>query len=139
MIFRYSYLRSKRKVWGIWTLSHSADGSKIQFIWNAKAKRSIQILYTKTVNLKSNLAVFKAFCLQYGRPGFDPWVGKVLWRRKWQPTPVLLPGEPHGHIAKSRTQLSDFTFTFNVHIWYMDLYFHMKYRKFPFQRQNMHT
>ena len=96
MIFRYSYLRSKRKVWGIWTLSHSADGSKIQFIWNAKAKRSIQILYTKTVNLKSNLAVFKAFCLQYGRPGFDPWVGKVLWRRKWQPTPVLLPGKSHG-------------------------------------------
>ena len=30
------------------------------------------------------------------RPGFDPWVGKILWRRKWQPTPVLLPGKPHG-------------------------------------------
>ena len=29
-------------------------------------------------------------------PGFDPWVGKVLWRRKWQPTPVLLPGKSHG-------------------------------------------
>ena len=25
------------------------------------------------------------------RPGFDPWVGKVLWRGKWQPTPVFLP------------------------------------------------
>ena len=23
-----------------------------------------------------------------GRPGFDPWVGKIPWRRKWQPTPV---------------------------------------------------
>jgi len=21
---------------------------------------------------------------------FDPWVGKILWRRKWQPTPVFL-------------------------------------------------
>ena len=31
-----------------------------------------------------------------GRPGFDPWVGKILWRRKWQPTPVLLPGKSHG-------------------------------------------
>ena len=31
-----------------------------------------------------------------GRPGFDPWVGKIPWRRKWQPTPVLLPGESHG-------------------------------------------
>ena len=30
------------------------------------------------------------------RPGFDPWVGKIPWRRKWQPTPVLLPGESHG-------------------------------------------
>ena len=28
-----------------------------------------------------------------GDPGFDPWVGKIPWRRKWQPTPVLLPGE----------------------------------------------
>ena len=30
------------------------------------------------------------------RPGFDPWVGKIPWRREWQPTPVLLPGESHG-------------------------------------------
>ena len=30
------------------------------------------------------------------RPGFDPWVGKIPWRRKWQPTPVFLPGESHG-------------------------------------------
>ena len=27
------------------------------------------------------------------RPGFDPWVEKIPWRRKWQPTPVFLPGE----------------------------------------------
>ena len=25
-----------------------------------------------------------------------PWVGKMPWRRKWQPTPVFLPGESHG-------------------------------------------
>ena len=35
-------------------------------------------------------------CLQCGRSGFDPWVGKIPWRRKWQPTPVFLPGESHG-------------------------------------------
>ena len=29
-------------------------------------------------------------------PGFDPWVGKIPWRREWQPTPVFLPGESHG-------------------------------------------
>ena len=28
--------------------------------------------------------------------GFDPWVGKIPWRRKWQPTPVFFPGELHG-------------------------------------------
>ena len=28
--------------------------------------------------------------------GFDPWVRKILWRRKQQPTPVFLPGESHG-------------------------------------------
>ena len=27
--------------------------------------------------------------------GFNPWVEKILWRRKWQPSPVFLPGEPH--------------------------------------------
>ena len=27
---------------------------------------------------------------------FDPWVGKIPWRRAWQPTPVSLPGESHG-------------------------------------------
>ena len=30
------------------------------------------------------------------RRGFDSWVGKVSWRRKWQPTPVFLPGKFHG-------------------------------------------
>ena len=29
------------------------------------------------------------------RHGFDPWVGKIPWRRAWQPTPVFLPGESH--------------------------------------------
>ena len=28
--------------------------------------------------------------------GFDPWVGKIPWRRAWQPTLVFLPGEHHG-------------------------------------------
>ena len=32
-------------------------------------------------------------CLQCRRPRFDPWDGKIPWRREWQPTPVFLPGE----------------------------------------------
>ena len=31
-----------------------------------------------------------------GRPRFNPWVGKIPWRRKWQPTPAFSPGEVHG-------------------------------------------
>ena len=34
--------------------------------------------------------------LQCRRPWFSPWVWKIPWRREWQPTPVLLPGESHG-------------------------------------------
>ena len=30
------------------------------------------------------------------RCGFNPWVGKIPWRRTWQPTLVFFPGESHG-------------------------------------------
>ena len=35
-------------------------------------------------------------CRRCKRHRFDPWVGKIPWRRKWQPTPVFLPGKFHG-------------------------------------------
>ena len=56
------------------------------------------------------------------RPGFDPWVGKILWRRKWQPTPVLLPGKSHGwrsvvgprgHKESDTTEQLHFIYFFN--------------------------
>ena len=62
-------------------------------------------------------------CLQCGRPGFNPWVWEISWRRKWQSTPVVLPGKSHGPrslegytvhgVTKSQTWLSNFTFTFS--------------------------
>ena len=44
---------------------------------------------------------------------FNPWVGKIPWRRAWQPTSVFLPGESHGQrslmtvhrVTRSRTRL----------------------------------
>ena len=37
------------------------------------------------------------FVLGYSRrPGFNPWVLKIPWKKEWQPTPVFLPGEFHG-------------------------------------------
>ena len=35
-------------------------------------------------------------CRGHKRWGFDPWLGKIPWRRSWQPTPIFLPGESHG-------------------------------------------
>ena len=35
-------------------------------------------------------------CMRCNRRGFDPWFRKILWRRKWQPPPVFLPGKFHG-------------------------------------------
>ena len=35
-------------------------------------------------------------CRRLKRCGFDPWVGKIPWRRAKQPTPVFLPVESHG-------------------------------------------
>ena len=71
------------------------------------------------------------WCRRCRRHEFDPWVGKILWIRKWQPTPVFLPGKFHGQrrlagytvhgVAKSQTQLSTHTL----------LYYYMNYSLFP--------
>ena len=44
----------------------------------------------------SNSEGKKKICLQCRRPRFDPWIGKILWRMEWLPTPVFLPAEFHG-------------------------------------------
>ena len=52
---------------------------------------------------------------RHKRCRFDPWIQKIPWRRKWQPTPIFLPGEPQGQrrlwtavygVTQSRTQLN---------------------------------
>ena len=50
---------------------------------------------------------------QYRRFRFDPWVGKISWRRKWQPTPVLLPGKSPGQ--KSLVDYSPWVATSRTH------------------------
>ena len=39
---------------------------------------------------------FTCQCRRHKRCGFDPWVKKIPWRRKWQTTPVSLPEKFHG-------------------------------------------
>ena len=43
-------------------------------------------------------------CRRHRRRGFDPQVGKIPWRRKWQPTPVFLPGKSHGQKSQGGVQ-----------------------------------
>ena len=38
----------------------------------------------------------KIICPPYGTPGFNPWVGKISWKREWQLTLVFLPEESYG-------------------------------------------
>ena len=45
-------------------------------------------------------------CRTCKRRGFDPWFGKILWRRKWQPTLVFLPGKSHGQRSLAGSLLS---------------------------------
>jgi len=40
----------------------------------------------------ASLVAQMVISLQCGKPGFDFWVGKIPWRRAWQPTPVFSPG-----------------------------------------------
>ena len=44
----------------------------------------------------SLVALLVRICPQFKRPRFNPWVKKILWKRKWQPTPVFLPGKSNG-------------------------------------------
>ena len=66
--------------WCHWIFHHPCLSSwpqKLQLLWG------------------SPMLVAQKLSLQCGRPRFAPWVGKILWRRKLQPTPVLLPGKSH--------------------------------------------
>ena len=48
-------------------------------------------------------------CPQCRRPGFNPWVGKIPWRRERLPTPVFWPGEFHGLYSPWGHKESDMT------------------------------
>ena len=81
---------------------------------------NIIIILSSMLNLGAShvaLVIKKKFtcqCRRYLRCRFNPSVGKIPWRRKWQPTPVVFPGKFHGQknltatvhkVTKSRTRL----------------------------------
>ena len=60
--------------------------------------------------------------------GFDPWVGKIPWRRAWQPIPVLLPVLSHGQRSQEG---------YTVH-WVAERQTQLKQRHAPTQGQAPH-
>ena len=52
-------------------------------------------MVTHTLGLPWWFSCEESIC-QSRRCGLDPWVGKIPWKRKWQPTPVFSPGKSHG-------------------------------------------
>ena len=62
---------------------------------NQKKKYQILALVPSQEGLPWWLMGKESSC-QCKRHGFDPWVKKIPWRGKWQPSPVFLPGKSHG-------------------------------------------
>ena len=60
----------------------------------AELGRSRWVLPSSRCRLPWGLRCYR-ICLQCRRPVFGPWVGKIPWRKDWQPTPVFLPGGSH--------------------------------------------
>ena len=80
------YQLSHREARQTWVLSHEEDWvTKNWCFWTAVLVKTLPWWLR-----------WKSICLQRGRPGFSPWVGKTPWRRKLQPTLILLPGKFHG-------------------------------------------
>ena len=97
-------------------LDCSSPGSSVHGIFQAKMLEWIVIFFSRRSSWPRDLTpvscitggFFTIFAVElHGtvvknplakqRWEFDPCVGKISWRRKWQPTPVFLPGESHGH------------------------------------------
>ena len=67
-------------------------------LWDHKESQTWLSMRTHThTHLWASLVTrYYKICLQCRRHGFSLWVRKIPWRRKWQLTPVFLPGKSHG-------------------------------------------
>ena len=109
---------------GVESVPHAVE---LQSLNHGTTRKFLYLILNLLVLGLGHLVAQMVMCLSINvgdlgwRPGLDPWVGKIPWRRKWQPTPVLLPRKSHGRrslvqatvhgVTKSRARLSDFTFT----------------------------
>ena len=78
-----------------------ASGSFLKSQFFPSSGQSISVSYDLYIYGLSLWLSWWRICLQCGRPGVDPWVGKIPWRRERLPTPVFWPGEFHGLYSQS--------------------------------------
>ena len=72
-------------------------------------------------------------CTRRRRCRFDPWVGKIPWRRAWQPTPLFLSGESHGQRSLAGYRpwgCKEQDMTEHTCIWLSILYYFLLYHKY---------
>ena len=69
--------------------------TQVQFLGREDPLEKGQATHSSILGLPLWLSCLR-ICLQCGRPGFNPWVGMILWRRERLSTPVFWPGEFHG-------------------------------------------
>ena len=88
-----------------WAWERNSLGLNIFYVWNRnnKTKGHVQyafkVIYIKLVpGIPVGTSGKELTCQhrRHKRCRFDPWVGKIPWRRAWQPTPVFLAAESHG-------------------------------------------
>ena len=89
----------------------------VRFLGQEDLLEKQQVTDSSILGLPSWLS-WKRIHLQCWRPGFDPWVGKIPWRRERLPTPVLWPREFHGLYSpwghRVRHDLVTFNFQSNM-------------------------
>ena len=116
---------------------HSEAKSSLSFIFDHLAWQKEDLIY---FNFNYRWLSGKEFVYQRRRREFCLWVRRIPWRRKWQPTLIILPGKSYGQsslarcshrVMKSRTQLIKHASNFNsgrrnshfFHIWVNKLRF----------------
>ena len=92
VLTRRERLRVVQDVCICWSLG--ILGGKSSFLWTLMNLRIVKCLRCpRWSSLVAQTIKHLPKCM---RPGFNPWVRKIPWRKKWQPTPVSLPGKCHG-------------------------------------------
>jgi len=82
------------------SVQHAPKKSWLKLFQEREQGRMFDFLRLRLrIDIASGGAVVKKStcqCKRRRRCGFNPWVGKIPWRRGWLLTPIFLPGESHG-------------------------------------------